>query len=64
MPPNYVGMSYGLPAKVLQPLLGIDRDAPKQRWTMAEIADRRGLTLDELQAEILRAAEAHRAENR
>lgn len=61
MPPNYVGMSYGLPPDVLGPLLGLDPDAPRVRITMAEIAAAQGITLTELQSRIEAAAEAHRA---
>lgn len=61
MPPNYVAMSYGLPPEVLAPLLGLDPQAPRGRITMEEIASARGMTLDELEALIVAAAAAHRA---
>ncbi|RYG91035.1 hypothetical protein EU803_12715 [Loktanella sp. IMCC34160] len=61
MPPNYVGMSYGLPPEVLIPILGLDADGPRQRITMGEVAAAQGITLRELQSRIEAAAQAHRA---
>lgn len=60
MPPRYVGMSYGIPADVLAPLLGLE-PGEDRHLTMGAIAAARGQSLEDLAAEIKAAADAARA---
>ena len=55
MTPRYVSMSYRVPPEVLGPVLGLDPQRP-QRETIDHIADRLGLTLEQVEARVREAA--------
>ena len=61
MTPRYVVMSYDLPRSVVAEVLELPRDGgPRER--MDNIAERLGLSLDELTARVRVAADTYRAD--
>ncbi|RED11865.1 hypothetical protein [Pontivivens insulae] len=61
MTPRYVVMSYDLPRPVVADLLGL-ADLSERNLQMREIADRMGITLEELTEIVREGAAEHRAQ--
>ncbi len=60
MTPRYVAMSYDLPRPMLEDLFQLTPQ-DRGRIRLSDIAAREGMTLDELNAMVVAAAAAHRA---
>ena len=56
MTPRYVARSYAIPPEVVKAAWGLDPDSPLKRASLDTIAVERGMTLDQMQAQIIRAA--------
>lgn len=61
MSPGYVGMSWDVPRNVMRDALALGPDEPG-RFPLQELADRRGVPLSEIIAQIETAIAAHRAD--
>lgn len=60
MTPRYIAHSWDVPPKVVGDALGLEPGGP--RITMADLAARDGIGLDEIVAKVMAAILAHRAE--
>lgn len=61
--PRYVSMSYELPKRVVDDVLGLERDEGRGK-RLSDIAASLGVDLDELTQMVQAAAEDHRTEKR
>lgn len=59
MTPKYVAMSYRLPPEVMREVMQLDRFEGR-RVTVVDVADRLGITLDELEQRVRNAKKIHK----
>ena len=60
MPLGYLGRSWHVPPEVIPELVGVDTSRPRRR-SIAQIAEDRGVPIDELIAQITAAIDTYRA---
>ncbi|MEP5155202.1 hypothetical protein [Planktotalea sp.] len=61
MTSRYVAHSYNVPPRVIGPALFFDPDEPPRRHRMDDIAEKNGVTLEELQQRVTEATAEFRA---